>query len=216
MEHLWSRAVATGGNRWPDGQASKRLKLAETVANHCHPLPSDGKEGVCGSSPQEGFKKGLQIGPFTGCSHGGRGIDLSPEPVPTPGGPSAIWLEQNDDAVWGTSFVGRFSMAACRHGCAVIDQWLGSSDWSRLQCSGRPPAAIFRVARGSATYHRSGPYGLTPCGSRAFSSSCVGSGTTGIAGGDVSGSSRSMKPAIHSIHSADSTLSLWVSFRSTR
>jgi hypothetical protein len=58
MEHLWSPAVATGGNRWQMGRPSKRLKQANTVAVGCDWLPESfhGKEGVDGSSPSEGLK----------------------------------------------------------------------------------------------------------------------------------------------------------------
>ena len=58
MEHLWSRAVATGGNRSQMGRPRKRLKEAESVAVGCDqlPRPQNGKEGVDGSSPSEGFR----------------------------------------------------------------------------------------------------------------------------------------------------------------
>ena len=48
MEHLWSRAVATGGNRWQMGLPRKRLEQAKTVAMGCDQLPGpqNGKEGV--------------------------------------------------------------------------------------------------------------------------------------------------------------------------
>jgi hypothetical protein len=57
MEHLWSRAVATGGNRWQMGLPRKRLEQAKTVAMGCDQLPGpqNGKEGVDGSSPSEGL-----------------------------------------------------------------------------------------------------------------------------------------------------------------
>jgi hypothetical protein len=47
MEHLWSRAVATGGNRWQMGLPRKRLEQAKTVAMGCDQLPGpqNGKEG---------------------------------------------------------------------------------------------------------------------------------------------------------------------------
>jgi hypothetical protein len=62
MEHLWSRAVATGGNRSRMGWQQKRLQQAKTLAVGCHWLPigAHGKEGVDGSSPSEGFRKPLQ------------------------------------------------------------------------------------------------------------------------------------------------------------
>src|SRR6266700_3944715 len=58
MERLWSRAVATGGNRWQMGGSGPPLKQAETVALGCDRLSRgpDGKEGVDGSSPSEGFQ----------------------------------------------------------------------------------------------------------------------------------------------------------------
>jgi hypothetical protein len=58
MEHLWSRAGATGGKRaqieWPQ----ERLEQAKPVAVGCDRLPigAHGKEGVNGSSPLEGFR----------------------------------------------------------------------------------------------------------------------------------------------------------------
>src|SRR5919106_1549855 len=66
MEHLWSPAGATGGNRWQMGTAQKRLRQAKTVAVGCDQLPESfhGKEGVDGSSPSEGFAISLQISPF--------------------------------------------------------------------------------------------------------------------------------------------------------
>jgi hypothetical protein len=64
MERLWSLAVATSGNRWQMQRLRKRRKQAKTVATGCHQLPwdLDGKEGVDGSSPSEGFTKSLQKG----------------------------------------------------------------------------------------------------------------------------------------------------------
>ena len=57
MEHLWSRAGATGGNRWQMEKPKKGLKEAKTVAMGCDRLPfgAHGKEGVDGSSPSEGL-----------------------------------------------------------------------------------------------------------------------------------------------------------------
>jgi hypothetical protein len=64
MERLWSLAGATSGNRWQIGRPRKRRNQAKTVATGCDQLPwdLDGKEGVDGSSPSEGFSKALQIG----------------------------------------------------------------------------------------------------------------------------------------------------------
>jgi hypothetical protein len=63
MERLWSLAVATGGNRWQTGRRRKRLRNTKTVAVGCHQLPAPlhGKEGVSGSSPEEGSAKATQI-----------------------------------------------------------------------------------------------------------------------------------------------------------
>jgi hypothetical protein len=57
MEPLWSPVVATGGNHW-------QIRTARTRQNKRNPLPWDGKEGVDGSSPSEGFAKFLLISPF--------------------------------------------------------------------------------------------------------------------------------------------------------
>jgi hypothetical protein len=53
MEHLWSPAVATGGNRWQMERPRKRLKKAKTVAVGCDQLPEafHGKQGVCHRLP---------------------------------------------------------------------------------------------------------------------------------------------------------------------
>jgi hypothetical protein len=58
MERLWSLAVATSGNRWQIGRPPKPLKQAKSVAVVCDWLPPtlNGKEGVSGSSPEEGFE----------------------------------------------------------------------------------------------------------------------------------------------------------------
>jgi hypothetical protein len=59
MEPLWSPVVATGGNQSQVGSAPKPRKQAETVAVRCDALPREvhGKEGVSGSSPEEGLQK---------------------------------------------------------------------------------------------------------------------------------------------------------------
>jgi hypothetical protein len=48
MERLWSRAAASGGNRWQMLKPRKRLEGAKTVAVGCDQLPegANGKEGV--------------------------------------------------------------------------------------------------------------------------------------------------------------------------
>jgi hypothetical protein len=53
--------VATVGNRSQIASTRKRLKQGKTVAAGCDRLPHDGKEGVDGSSPSEGFAISLQI-----------------------------------------------------------------------------------------------------------------------------------------------------------
>ncbi len=47
MEHLWSRAVATGGNRWQMERPRKWLRQANSVAVGCDrlPRPQNSKEG---------------------------------------------------------------------------------------------------------------------------------------------------------------------------
>jgi hypothetical protein len=56
MEPLWSPAVANGGNQRQIGEALNPRKQAKSVAIGCHRLPENihGKEGVDGSSPEEG------------------------------------------------------------------------------------------------------------------------------------------------------------------
>ena len=56
MEPLWSPVVANGGNRRQIEESRKPQKQAKTVAVGCDPLPETfhGKEGVSGSSPEEG------------------------------------------------------------------------------------------------------------------------------------------------------------------
>jgi hypothetical protein len=67
MEPLWSPPVATAGNRSQMGRRRKRLIEAKTVAVGCAQLPESfhGKEGVSGSSPEEGSAKGPHIGAFS-------------------------------------------------------------------------------------------------------------------------------------------------------
>jgi hypothetical protein len=67
MEHLWSRAGATTGNRSQMPWLRKRLKQAGPVATGCDQLPigAHGKEGVDGSSSSEGSAKAPQIGAFS-------------------------------------------------------------------------------------------------------------------------------------------------------
>src|SRR5713101_7952394 len=58
MEHLWSPAGATSGNRWQMGHVRKPLKQADPqpVATHGNRFAAHGKEGVDGSSPSEGLQ----------------------------------------------------------------------------------------------------------------------------------------------------------------
>ena len=53
VEHLWSRADATDGNRWQTHPPRTPLDCLHSSAIACHYL--HGKEGVRGSSPREGF-----------------------------------------------------------------------------------------------------------------------------------------------------------------
>jgi hypothetical protein len=66
MERLWSPAGATSGKHRQIGRPPKPLKQAKSIAVGCDWLPraSNGKEGVSGSSPEEGSAKGPEIGPF--------------------------------------------------------------------------------------------------------------------------------------------------------
>jgi hypothetical protein len=66
MEHLWSPAGATGGNRWQMEGPRKPLKQADPqpVATHGNRFAAHGKEGVDGSSPSEGSAKGPHVGAF--------------------------------------------------------------------------------------------------------------------------------------------------------
>ena len=59
MEPLWSPAVATGGNPSQIGSPRNPQTYAKTVAGGCDLLPESfhGKEGVSGSSPEEGSAK---------------------------------------------------------------------------------------------------------------------------------------------------------------
>jgi hypothetical protein len=65
MEHLWSPAGATGGNRSQMEHPQKPLKQADPqpMATHGNGFGAHGKEGVDGSSPSEGSKY-LQISTF--------------------------------------------------------------------------------------------------------------------------------------------------------
>src|SRR6266516_7196344 len=64
MEPLWSPVGATGGNQRQIARANEPEKQAKTLAVGCDRLPRDGKEGVDGSSPSEGFRKFLLISSF--------------------------------------------------------------------------------------------------------------------------------------------------------
>jgi hypothetical protein len=56
MEPLWSPGVATDGNQRQIDKTRKAQKQGKSVATGCHRLPETfhGKEGVSGSSPEEG------------------------------------------------------------------------------------------------------------------------------------------------------------------
>src|SRR5579862_2153962 len=66
MEHLWSRADATDGNRRQTHQPCIPHDHLLSSANNCPHLPRmlDGKEGVDGSSPSEGSVKAPHVGAF--------------------------------------------------------------------------------------------------------------------------------------------------------
>jgi hypothetical protein len=66
MERLWSLAGAISGNLWQKGLRRKPQNQAKSVAMGCDPLPLnlDGKEGVDGSSPSEGFAVQPATGAF--------------------------------------------------------------------------------------------------------------------------------------------------------
>jgi hypothetical protein len=66
MEPLWSPVVATGGNQPQIDRPSKSQKQAKSVATGCHRLRATfhGKEGVSGSSPEEGSAKAPHVGAF--------------------------------------------------------------------------------------------------------------------------------------------------------
>jgi hypothetical protein len=70
VEPLWSPVVATRGNQRQTGRRRKRPKQAKTVAVGCQPLPPrfHGKEGVSGSSPEEGSVKAPHVGAFVSTS----------------------------------------------------------------------------------------------------------------------------------------------------
>jgi hypothetical protein len=54
----------SGRNRWQMGRARRPLKQADPqpVANDGNRFAAHGKEGVSGSSPEEGFAKAPQVG----------------------------------------------------------------------------------------------------------------------------------------------------------
>jgi hypothetical protein len=67
MEPLWSPVVATGGKLPQIAERRKRQEQAKSVAMGCHQLPETfhGKEGVSGSSPEEGSSQGAGNGAFS-------------------------------------------------------------------------------------------------------------------------------------------------------
>ena len=83
MEHLWSPAGATGGNRWQMEHPRKPLKQADPqpVATHGNRSGAHGKEGVDGSSPSEGFTKRQQMALFVASTAYVRLLSV-PQPVP--------------------------------------------------------------------------------------------------------------------------------------
>jgi hypothetical protein len=63
MEPLWSPVVATGGNQRQIDYVPNPQKQAKSVATGCHRSRETfhGKEGVSGSSPEEGSKDVIPI-----------------------------------------------------------------------------------------------------------------------------------------------------------
>jgi hypothetical protein len=66
VEHLWSQAGATCGNRSQMAQLRTGLKQADPqpAATHGNGSGAHGKEGVDGSSPSEGSAKAPHVGAF--------------------------------------------------------------------------------------------------------------------------------------------------------
>jgi hypothetical protein len=66
VEHLWSRADATGGNQSQSDSLRYPLKqaISQPSAAHGNGPGLDGKEGVDGSSPSEGSAKAPHVGAF--------------------------------------------------------------------------------------------------------------------------------------------------------
>ena len=84
--------VATVGNRSQIGWPQKPQKQAKTVAAGCDRLPfgAHGKEGVSGSSPEEGSGKTPPIGAFrVPLISGERERDVGMEPFMEPSGQTA-------------------------------------------------------------------------------------------------------------------------------
>src|SRR5712691_848763 len=87
MEHLWSPAGATGGNRWQMGRDRKPLKQADPqpVATHGNRFAAHGKEGSTVRVRQRASRKASKW-PFSLVQQhwivAVRLIDLSPKPVP--------------------------------------------------------------------------------------------------------------------------------------
>ena len=70
VEHLWSRAGATGGNRSQSEPLRERLRARGFPRLPAVPASLlDGKEGVNGSSPLEGFAKGRDLPFHRGVRH---------------------------------------------------------------------------------------------------------------------------------------------------
>src|SRR5712692_6958722 len=117
MEHLWSPAGATGGNRWQMGRARKPLRRADPqpMATHGNRFAAHGKEGVDGSSPSEGFTKGQQMAfLFPRRSKYIARASLSPSPKSVPSIAAALqsWLEQRRLTPSITSLLSRRSDGA--------------------------------------------------------------------------------------------------------
>ena len=93
MEPLWSPVVATGGNQWQMRPTRMSRNQAKTVAAGCHRLPgaAHGKEGVSGSSPEEGSAKAPHVRAY------GSAPQDSHLPSVVPGRHHCRWLDHQHD-----------------------------------------------------------------------------------------------------------------------
>jgi hypothetical protein len=113
MEHVWSRAVATCGNRWKLRAPRKPLGQAKAVAAGCDRLPfgAHGEEGVEGSGPSGGSQDPRPRGFVV---HG------------TCSRPSVRWVWSGRARVWAGNVFFSSSAAALRVDSVLTPRtWLG-------------------------------------------------------------------------------------------